>query len=121
MKCPSCNQTASSFLRNAFSFQGVSFFQSIKGHLKCQNCGTLLHVHSFSRTFWYFSAATAIVLALFVLLYQQIFSVIGSDAITAIWIILMLLIIFLFTFGMWKYSILEIVEKGTKSTADVST
>ena len=121
MKCPSCNQTASSFLRNAFSFQGVSFSQSIKGRLKCQNCGTLLHVHSFSKTFWYFSAATAIVLALFVLLYQQIYSVIGSDAITAIWMILMLLIIFLFTFGMWKYALLEKVDKETDSTKNVTT
>ena len=121
MKCPSCNQTASSFLRYVFSLQGVTISKSMQGFFKCQNCGTLLRVTSFGKHFWVLFAATVVVLAFFLLLHKRLFLIIGTGATAAIWVILVLLITSVFTFGIWKYAHIEKVIQDTKPTTNVSS
>ena len=121
MTCPSCNQTASSFLRSAFSLQGVSFSKSIQGYFKCQNCATLLRVTSFGKLFWLFFVSTAIVLALFVLLVPRILSIFGAGATEVIWIILVFFTVFVLQFGTWKFGHAERVDTDTTSTTNAST
>lgn len=107
MICPSCNQIASTFLRNAFSLQGVSIVQSTKGYFKCQHCGTLLRITSFGTQFWYFFIGTTIVLAVFAALYKRLIVTVGMGATAAIWIMIVLGLMSIFTFGMWKYAQIE--------------
>lgn len=121
MTCPLCNQTASSFLRSAFSLQGVSIFKSMQGYFKCQNCATLLRVTSFGKLFWLFFVSTAIVLALFALLAPRLFSTFGAGATYVIWVILVFFIVFVLQFGTWKYGHVEKVDTDTNSTAKAST
>jgi amino acid transporter len=109
MNCPSCNQTAVSFLRS-FSLQGVSLYQSMKGYFKCQHCGVLLRIKSFGRHFWYFFVGSIIVLALFILLYRRLMIFAGVNAMVVIWLVILLGIMFTFIFITWKYAQPEKVE-----------
>ena len=115
MVCPSCNQLAASFLRYSFSLQGVPFSRSIQGYLKCQNCGTLLRVTRFKSQFWILVIATLALLIVFSALSGYLFSKIGAIATTAVWIILILLTTFAFTFGLWKFARVELGEPGTQA------
>ncbi len=115
MICPSCKQTATSFLRNAFSSQGVSTFKSMQGYLKCQQCGTLLRVTSYSKHFWFFLVATVIVLVLYTLFYQRLFSIVGFGATALLWIVLILLIFTTYTFGLWKYGRVQKADSDNHS------
>jgi hypothetical protein len=110
MICPSCSQTATSFLRNAFTLQGVSFLQSVKGYFKCQKCGTLLRITSFGKIFWVFFAGTAISLALFVSFYQRLLSSVGIGITAMIWMFLVITLMFIFTFCLWKFAHAEKVD-----------
>jgi hypothetical protein len=110
MNCPSCNQIATSFLRNAFSLQGVSILQATKGYFKCQNCGTLLRITGFGRQFWYFFGGTTIVLIVFAFLYKRLILAVGAGATAAIWIMIVLVIMSIFAFGLWKYAQIEKVD-----------
>ncbi len=115
MNCPSCNQSASSFLRNTFSRQGVSITQSAKGYLKCQHCGTLLRITGFGKQFWYFFTGTFTVLAAFALLYRRLMEAAGTGATAAIWIVIVLAVMLAVTFGLWKNAKVEKVDEGAKS------
>jgi hypothetical protein len=118
MNCPSCNQIATSLLRSAFSLQGVSIVQSTKGYFKCQNCGTLLRITGFGRQFWYFFGGTTAVLIAFALLHKRLILEVGTGATAAIWIKIVLVIMSIFTFGLWKYAQIERV--GTIHTTDAN-
>jgi len=111
MTCPSCNQSASSLLRHAFSLQGVSFIKSVQGHFTCQHCGTHLRVVRFGKQFWLFVIATVVALVLFLFLFSSLFLSVGPSTTVVIWLIVMLLAVFLFNFGMWKYGVVETVKK----------
>jgi hypothetical protein len=121
MNCPSCNQIATSFLRNAFSLQGVSILQSTKGYFKCQHCGTLLRITSFGKQFWYFFIGTTIVLAIFTLLYKRLILIVGMGATAAIWVIIVLVLMSIFTFGIWKYAQIEKVDTDPMTKTNQST
>lgn len=110
MTCPSCNQPATTFWRNAFSLQGVSIPQALKGNFKCQHCGTLLSITSFGKLFWYFFCGAVIVLALFVLLHRRLIVVVGTGATAWIWIVIVLAIVSVLVFGMWKYAQIQKVN-----------
>ena len=118
MNCPSCNQSASSFFRYAFSRQGVSLVKSIRGYLKCQSCGTLLHVASFGKVFWILLIPIVVLLALFVLLFPRFLRITGAAPVVATWIVLVLLIFFIFSFGLWKYAQVQRVDTGAQSNAN---
>jgi hypothetical protein len=120
MKCPSCNQSASSFFRNVFTLQGVSLIKSMQGYFKCQQCGTLLRIVSYGRQFWYFAIPTTIVLVLYAVLYRRLFSVIGTDATVVIWIILILAIMMNYSFGLWKFAQVKKVDTENQTTTTQS-
>jgi hypothetical protein len=120
MKCPSCNQKATSFWRNAFSLQGVSVTKSAHGYLKCQHCGTLLRVTGYGNRFWFFYIPAIAVLTLFILLYRSLFAILGVDA-GLVWVVLLFLIFAAFTFGIWTRPQLEIANEDTKSEINSST
>jgi hypothetical protein len=113
MKCPSCNQPASSLFRNIISLQGVTFIESIQGYIKCQKCGTLLRVVKYGRGFWFVMITTAVALALFVISYKYLLPIIGIGAMTAIWMTIVIISALMFTIGSWKSAQLEKVEKET--------
>lgn len=121
MNCPSCNQIATSFLRNAFSLQGVTILQSTKGYFKCQHCGTLLRITSFGTQFWYFFVGTTTALAIFLLLYKRLILTVGMGATAAIWIMIVLVLMSIFTFGMWRYAQIEKVQTDPVMKLDQST
>ncbi len=121
MKCPSCNQLASSPLKNIFSLQGVSFTDSIKGFLKCQQCGTLLRIVRYGNGFWFFTLTTTTLLALFVALYHYVLPMVGIGVMTAIWVIIVLLSAYIFTIGSWKSAQLEKVDTDTPAKTDSIT
>jgi hypothetical protein len=116
MNCPSCNHTAASFIRYAVSLKGVSVTKSMQGYLKCQNCGTLLRVTSFGKQFWVFFIATLVILAVFVVLYPRLFSIVGTGATAAIGIILVLMIVTVFTFALWRFARVQKVDSDNRAT-----
>ncbi len=118
MNCPSCNQTASSFLRNAFSLQGVTISKSIQGYFKCQNCGTLLRVVSVGRQSWFFYMSAVIVLGLFLFFSRHLLLAVGVGS-GATDLIRLLAVSLIIIFWMWKYGKVE-VEKVEKSTPNES-
>jgi membrane-associated HD superfamily phosphohydrolase len=120
MKCPACNQSATTFLRNALTLQGVSFSQSVQGYLTCHRCGVLLRVTGFGKQFWFFFIPTVVALFLYVFLYRHLIALIGMDATTVIWIVLVLSIGGIFTLGLWKFARVSVVETeaATKPGAD---
>lgn len=120
MTCPSCNQPASSFLRDAFSFQGVSFFKNIRGYLKCQHCGSLLRVTGFGKPFWPFFIAAVILLGLWIALYETNSTFLGLDVGT-MWIFFGLWIVITFRFGVWKHSQVEAVGPDGSTPNERST
>ena len=111
MICPSCNQRASSFFRNAFTLQGVTVMQSVKGFLRCRNCGTLLYVSQYKKQLWYlFAGMVCSIILLYVLAKQLNYAV---EIIISYWIVICILFILVFMYGMWKYSVLKKAdEKG---------
>jgi hypothetical protein len=121
MNCPSCNQLSSTFLRNAFSLQGVSFSKAVRGYFKCQHCGTLLRIASYGKQFWYWSIPTGIILVLFAIFYRNLFKIIGTDATVVIWIILILVIVITYTFGIWKFAQVQKVDTEKQSTTNQVT
>ena len=120
MICPSCNQSASSLLRSAFSFQGVSIFKSAQGYFKCQQCGGLLRISGYGKGFWYFYVPTIIVLVLFALLYRDIMQVFG-DNVGIIWVALLLVIFTTFALALWKNAQIKKVDTDSTSTTHSST
>ena len=79
MKCPSCNITASSFLRTTFSLQGVSFSKAIQGYLKCQHCGTLLRLINPNQVIVLAIITGVASVAAYVLLFPSISSLVGFE------------------------------------------
>jgi hypothetical protein len=120
MQCPSCNQEATSFWRNAFSLQGVSVFKSAHGYLTCQNCGTLLRVTGYGKRFWFFYIPTVVVLILFILFYRALFEILGIDA-GLVWVVLLFLIFTAFIFLIWKKPQLEKVDEDIEPANNSST
>ncbi|RPI02274.1 MAG: hypothetical protein EHM64_14285 [Ignavibacteriae bacterium] len=111
MKCPSCNQLASTLIRNSFSLQGVTFYQSVKGQLKCQNCGVLLRNAKFGKQVWLGLAAFVVMMVLMMLFSDPLRKSLGMGAVLIYWIVLLLMAVFVFAYGQWKYAMLEIVDK----------
>jgi len=94
----------------------VSFIQSVKGYFKCQHCGTLLRITKFGNEFLFFFIASVAIIVSFLLLQRRLFFIFGPSVTTAIWIILVLLTVFLFTYGTWKYARIEKADTKTNST-----
>jgi hypothetical protein len=103
MTCPSCNQQATSLLRNAVSLQGVTFFQSVRGFLRCQHCGTLLKITNYGKGFWYFYVPAVVVLAALVLGHQYLFAIVRINP-GVVWVALVIMISITFTFGLWRHA-----------------
>ena len=93
----------------------------MKGHFKCQHCGVLLHVASFDKPFWFLFAGAVVVLAVFALVYQRLFVIIGPDETAAIWVVLFLLIASVISYGTWKYALIEIVSQQTQPSTNISS
>ena len=112
MYCPACKQHATSFLRNAFSMQGVSFVQSLQGQLRCQHCDALLRVAGYGNRFWLFYIPTIILLVVFTLFYGKLLPDFGVD-LGLVWMGLLLVIVIAFSFGVWRNAQIEKVEAKT--------
>ncbi len=117
MKCPLCNQLASTWIRNSFTLQGVTFVQVLKGQLKCQHCGVLLRSARFGKQVWFGLATFAVMMTLMVLFSDALRSAYGMGAVALYWIVLVVMASLLFAYGTWKYAVLEVVkdEKTEKS------
>ena len=112
MICPTCHQKASSFIRNAFTLQGVTFLQNLQGHFKCQYCGTLLRIVRFGKHFWHFYIPTTIILTLFIIFYRFIFKIFNVNP-GIVWIGLVIAIVTTFGFGLWRYAEVDKVDDKT--------
>jgi hypothetical protein len=110
MKCPSCNQSASSFLRNAFTLQGVTLMQSLKGQLRCKNCKALLHISKFNRQMWYLFGGMVFIVVLIMILARQLFLSFGTGGVATYWLIICSVFVLVFMYGTWKYAVLEKIE-----------
>ena len=113
MTCPSCKQQASSFSRFVMTLQGVSVRQSVQGYLRCQNCGTLVRVIRFRSALWGFLAPTVALLIAFVFTYPKIVRSAGGPPSVAIWFFLLFLILFVFSYGLWRFGELESKEDAS--------
>jgi hypothetical protein len=111
MICPSCGSLASTWMRNSFSLQDVTFVQSLKGQLRCQQCGALLRNKKYSKQMWYFLIAMVVVMTLIIMFSDHLRRVFGMGAVAIYWIALVLMVFSLFVYGMWKFAVLEIVKE----------
>ena len=112
MICPSCKQQATTFIRYAFSLQGVSIFEGMKGYFKCQHCGTLLCIAGYGKHFWTFLVGTIISVAAFATLYPRLMKVVGMGVTAAIWVVIIVGAMLIFSVGIWKYARIEKVDGG---------
>lgn len=94
-----------------FTLQGVSVRQSVKGFLKCQQCGTLLRIVNFGKYFWYFYVPVLVVFSTLALARKYIFTILRIDP-ALVWIALVAVIFVTFTFGIWRHAQVEQVEGG---------
>jgi hypothetical protein len=117
MICPSCNQSASSLLRSAFSFQGVSRSKNIQGYFTCQHCGVVLRITGYRVRFMFFYIPTIVVLGLLGLSYRSLFGILGSEVGLGLGV-LVLVISTAFTFSVWKNTLIEKVDAAAKSTTN---
>ena len=119
MICPSCNKSASSLVRSAFSFQGVSRSKNIQGYLKCQQCGTLLRVTGYGTRLWLFYVPAILLLGLFGLSYRYFFALFGNE--WGLFLGVLILVTFTsLTINMWKSTRVEKVDADATPTTDSS-
>jgi len=115
MICPSCNQPADTFFQFVFTREGVSLAQGTRGYLRCQHCGTLLHIARFRKQVWYFLAALAIAFFVFLLVFvKPLIAEIGFRGTMWCWIGFALVWVSFFIFGLWKYRLVEKVDEESK-------
>ena len=111
MICPSCNQLASSWLRNSLSLQGVTLVQSFKGQLRCQHCGVLLRNVKYGKQLWFSLAAMAVSTGLIVLFSDRFYRSFGIRTVAIYWVVLIIMVIIVCIYGMWKYAVLQKVDE----------
>ena len=111
MQCPSCQKTASSFLRYAFSSNGVTYLQSLKGYLRCVHCGALLRIIQPNRIMFLIMTVVIIYVSAYVMLARQIISLVGSRIANMLFIPLLLAIAFCTLYIEWRT--LKIVKTDT--------
>ena len=111
MQCPSCEKPASTFLRYAFSSNGVSYLQSLKGYMRCIHCGTLLRIIQPSRIMFLIMSVVIIYVSVYVMLARQIISIVGIRVANMLFIPLLLAIAFCTLYIEWRS--LKIVKAET--------
>jgi len=114
MVCPSCNQPANTFFRFAFTREGVSLAEGLKGYLRCQHCGTLLRIARFRKQVWYFAVALALAFLFFGFVLKPLIAVVGVRTTMWCWIGFVLVWVSFFVFGLWKYRVVEKVAEEAK-------
>jgi uncharacterized membrane protein YphA (DoxX/SURF4 family) len=60
---------------------------------------------------WYVLVVMVIVMALIILFSNHLRQVFGMGAVAIYWIVLVIMTLFLFVYGAWKFSVLEIVKE----------
>jgi len=113
MQCPSCEKPAATFLRYAFSSNGVSYLQSLKGYLRCAHCSTLLKIIQPNRVMLIVMTVTVIYVSVYVLFAQQIISFLGIRIANMLFIPLLLAIVFCTLYIEWRS--LTIVKADTSN------
>jgi len=111
MKCPSCNQLASTWHRNSFSLQGVTLAQSFKGQLRCQHCGVLLRNLKYGKQIWISFIAMIAFLSLIVVFSDRLYKSFGMGAVAIYWVVLVIMACITFVYGLWKYAVLQKVDE----------
>jgi hypothetical protein len=111
MICPSCNQLASSWLRNSLSLQGVTLVQSFNGQLRCQHCGVLLRNVKYGKQLWFSLAAMVVSMGLIILLSDRFIRSFGIGTVAIYWVVLIIMVIIVCIYGMWKYGVLQKVDE----------
>jgi hypothetical protein len=81
----------------------------------------MLRITSFGKQFWFFFIGADIVLTVFTLLYRRLIVVAGLGATAAIWIMIVLVLMSIFTFGLWKYAQIEKVDIDPMSKTNRSS
>jgi hypothetical protein len=89
--------------------QGVTVADSFKGRFRCQHCGTLLRIKNYGKFFWYFYISVIVILTMLILGRKSIFANLPVDP-GIVWILLVIMILITFTFGLWKHAVAEKVE-----------
>jgi len=76
MKCPACHQ-ASSFIRSAFTVQGVPFFKAIQGYSRCRHCGKLLRESNTNLSYIVQTIAGVLPVVIYAIFFRSIASMVG--------------------------------------------
>jgi len=76
MKCPACHQ-ASSFIRSAFTVQGVPFFKAIQGYSRCRHCGKLLRESNINLSYIVQTIAGVLPVVIYAIFFRSIASMVG--------------------------------------------
>ena len=112
MICPSCNKKPSTFLRRAFTLEGATVAQSLKGQFTCRHCGALLRIKSYGKYFWHFYISMIIGLLLLFYISRYIHINIGI-----VWVGFLIVLVMVFIFAVYKNAILEQVPTNKPPAA----
>ena len=121
MQCPVCKQRASSLPRYALSLQGVSLRQSLLGLLKCEHCGALLRTVRYSNNLWFAAMAGLALLTIVVALFSvERLRSLGNLVVLLYWVLLVIIVIGIYVYGIWKAAILEQVTDVQEAKPTIS-
>lgn len=111
MNCPACNKTATTWIRNSFSKQGVTLKQSQMGYLRCRHCNVLLRYSKNEKITWYILFPIVVVMALTFVFSERIILFLGLDTATYLWIALILALFIFVNTVFIKFNSLEEVKE----------
>ncbi len=111
MTCPSCSQQPISYWKYNLSItRGAGISGALKGHLKCQNCHSLLRAGTLGRTFWSVLLPLVILIILFGVFFKPISSSIGNTSAALLFAVLLWVTGFISNYLGWKYVQYQKVE-----------
>jgi hypothetical protein len=94
MRCPECNKFPFRLLKIRL-FGGVGVKNYLKGFIKCIECGAILKVLGYDRSFWYIFPAYLVLVQGIIFLLQWIL----EDRLSFIWIFIILALMIGFGVG----------------------
>ena len=102
MKCPLCNQQATTFHRFVFTCGGVKFTESLRGHFKCRNCKTLLRPVKYYRYIWTIIIVGLLSIAAYTIFFRYIIALIEAKIADALFPPFLFLVLYVVTYVYWE-------------------